>query len=690
MVSVSNLLYPLLYYVVFNKSSSASTAVPLNPKLALVSTVDNAKSFTAEIVVHNLFPTQPPSLITTPPDFFPRVTAPEISEETSVGRSVSLKDKLRKLSDTFNGVVTYMQGNQLALYQAYQRSAFLTLHRSERVDVQSLAQRFRRLPLEALFSNPSLRPDISPDTNRLISAALTLLNQNHVVSSERIWIHKMIQWIQDLSSKTQPSLIIREPHEAELTRAQLERYLLQDTLLKKTMYVDHHPATGAYDENDLGGIEEIFQRVKLLKEMKDKVPHLFSHQAGQHFQEMFEILMTARSVGEPALDPVRRDLLARLYKSIYFIILTGPEKERVLAYKVLKHLLTHAPQTQIRLEKLLFSDRTFRQKIDATEALVTLDDIISSRRTTEKAKELIKPLKSFQNTRINELKDVLHKIIYSDVDENLFRKQLYLSVSLVSRLNTGNDLYFQMQLWKSRKLLERVSGVWELMYPQMSLESIPRHSYEYRLFTTRPEFLEFAERYLLIRQWEGRQTSDLAALGRRVANLPVGWYRLSARGAISLLERFTMLLNTAPLVLESSPYDAMRIYELLAQLLKHNWPVVIDSFTKELEQNAHLEENVQILARLALGDDIELSPLSKSLCKELSKWIIDRFQRSTSISQLLKTFWKGLAHWIRAESDTQAVPEGWYWRSLIARRNRLYRLRQYMHNQHSEARPRSA
>lgn len=219
--------------------------------------------------------------------------------------------------------------------------------------------------------------------------------------------------------------------------------------------------------------------------MKDKVPHLFSHQAGQHFQEMFEILMTARSVGEPALDPVRRDLLARLYKSIYFSILTGPEKESVLAYRVLKHLLTHVPQFQIRFEKLLSSDRTFRQKIDATEALVTLDDILSSRRTTEKAKELIKPLTSFQNTRIHELKDILHKLIYSNLEDDQYRKQLYVSVSLVSRLNNGNDLYFQMQLWKSRKLLERVSAIWELMYPEMSLESIPRHSYEYRLFSLR-------------------------------------------------------------------------------------------------------------------------------------------------------------------------------------------------------------
>lgn len=227
MPSVSYLLYPLLYYVVFNKSSSASTAVPLNPKLALVSTIDHTKSFTAEIVVHNLFPSPPSSLITTPLDFFPQVTAPEISEETSVGRSVSFKDKLRKLSDTFNGVVTYMQGNQLALYQAYQHSALLTLQKSERADVKSLAQRFRRLPLEALLANPSLRPDLSPDANRLVSTALVLLNQQHVVSSERIWIHKMIQWIQDLSPKTQPSLVIKEPHEAELTRAQLERYLLQ-------------------------------------------------------------------------------------------------------------------------------------------------------------------------------------------------------------------------------------------------------------------------------------------------------------------------------------------------------------------------------------------------------------------------------------------------------------------------------
>lgn len=68
----------------------------------------------------------------------------------------------------------------------------------------------------------------------------------------------------------------------------------------------------------------------------------------------------------------------------------------------------------------------------------------------------------------------------------------------------------------------------------------------------------------------------------------------------------------------------MRIYELLAQLFKHNGPVIIDSLTKDLEQNAHLEENVQILARLTLRDDIDISPLSKSLCKELSQWIIDR------------------------------------------------------------------
>ncbi|EGG09716.1 uncharacterized protein MELLADRAFT_103773 [Melampsora larici-populina 98AG31] len=214
----------------------------------------------------------------------------------------------------------------------------------------------------------------------------------------------MIQWIQDLSPKTQPSLVIKEPHEAGLMQAQLKRYLLQ-------------------------GIEKIFQCVKLLKEMKDEVPHLFSHQAGQHFQEMFEILMTERLVGEPALDP----------------------------------------------------------KINATEELVTLD--------AEKGKELIKPLTSFQNTKIHELKDVLHKLIYLGLEDNQYRKQLYVS------------------------------------------------------------FLEYAEKYLLISQWPDQLSSDIAALGRRVANLPVEWYWLSTWGAILLSEHYKMLLNSA-LLLYLNAYDS--------------------------------------------------------------------------------------------------------------------------------------
>lgn len=194
--------------------------------------------------------------------------------------------------------------------------------------------------------------------------------------------------------------------------------------------------------------------------------------------------MTIKTVEEPALEESRLQLLATLYSSLHHNLAQAPKKERILSHSVLEHLLNHVPQTRQRFERAFFADVIFRDQFFLTEAMARVERMLSSNHVTSEAKALVIPLGKYSETNVEDIKLALRGIISRRFDHEQ-AKQIYLATSAVSRLNIKLGLYLERQLESSKKLLRRVSIIWELMYPTMSLEKIPKDSYEYQLFKSR-------------------------------------------------------------------------------------------------------------------------------------------------------------------------------------------------------------
>lgn len=85
-----------------------------------------------------------------------------------------------------------------------------------------------------------------------------------------------------------------------------------------------------------------------------------------------------------------------------------------------------------------------------------------------------------------------------------------------------------------------------------------------------------------------------------------------------------------------SAYVPMRLYELLAQVLKHNWSTSINFLTKELDDNVQLYVNINTLSHMNLRREPRLSPFAYKLGTELANWFFDR--TCNSFDQRFQTF----------------------------------------------------
>lgn len=129
---------------------------------------------------------------------------------------------------------------------------------------------------------------------------------------------------------------------------------------------------------------------------------------------------------------------------------------------------------------------------------------------------------------------------------------------------------------------------------------------------------------------EGEETIEWT-IRTQILELPLDWYhkRIDKLAARVLVEHIISLLSTRNLV--AKPQDermslnlALLLYQLLAQLLNHNWKNFCALLEQERSSNPQLKNNLSILSEFTSQEGVQVSEFTKNLCQRLSKWIIER------------------------------------------------------------------
>lgn len=233
MLAFGSFLSSLFYVLILKLESTTSTGLlpTTSPKVSFLSSIGHeiAEGLTADLVVQNMYFRPPAPLLEIAKDSFPQTKPPSVLPELPPRGYTGFKAKLDQVIKAGSGAVSYLLGNHLPAHDVYQRAAIRATKYSTHDHIISLAQEIIRLPLHNIDLDDDLGQNLMPRFQALIKNGMNLLNDGTLTRGERLWLHQTIKWLGELSPNKHFVPTFKKPHEAELTRAELERYLLQGT-----------------------------------------------------------------------------------------------------------------------------------------------------------------------------------------------------------------------------------------------------------------------------------------------------------------------------------------------------------------------------------------------------------------------------------------------------------------------------
>ncbi|KAG0144923.1 hypothetical protein CROQUDRAFT_79395, partial [Cronartium quercuum f. sp. fusiforme G11] len=643
MLPVLYLSYPLLFLLVVKSTRSAVGVELHDQKFSAVPAFLGGASDGSRIELSfgNFLPSSAKRSKELKEELFPltkKFAVQEIEKEKT-SWSTFLKN-IQVIFDSLTSKLHSWRGEQALLQVAEAHQDLAGRMSKTDTRLENIARQIKSLPFVNLVSSDVSRSAHATAIGDIVDDGIDLLKNEDLPISSRLWVHQIIEWISHFYESEEPQLKIQKPYEAQLSRIQLERYLLQDTLLQERSYSQVVVTAGGSDGRFHNALVEVMERVSLLKELKDKAPILLKHTANKSLQDMFDALMVVKSIQEPAYE-ARADLLALIYESIHTSIDTAPQAEKHLSYEVLKHMLKFVPEHYPRYMKMRTRDGNFAREATRIELRIFINEVLSSK-ITKKLRDLFEPLQNFETLGEDTFKLMLQAALSHNLLDDQEHGKLYLAITSVCAQSNEMDNIFLEYLHTYPKYLERFATIWESIDAGMSFETVPTFSYEYQLFTRSPEFLEYAVRYLIVRPWVTSKNAHRKTLAKMAMKLSTAWYkRITNHDSVKvedLLKAIKRDLTSAnvggtPTVVEGSKQlsrteslsgiYSLQLYQLLAHVLRYLPGKVRIQYKNSIKKGTALWFNLQVLAQFTLGDskDSREMLLLQTVCTDFSRWI---------------------------------------------------------------------